>query len=196
MFRYDKGRVLVDAGAWREFCQLGHWIEPAVVLRWAEESNRMSGGRVTVAEVLNRLVVSPTEERDVLAAKEVFDGMAEKRCVWSDKPLRAGYAVDHVIPFSLWHCNDLWNLLPCDAQVNGRKSDKLPERTLLFQRKDAIVFYWENVRQRFERRFDHELVSFTGKTERHENWQNLAFQRLAEAVEMTPIQRRAERWRP
>ena len=54
MFRYDKGRVVVDAGAWREFCQLGHWIEPAVILRWAEETNRMSGGRVTVAEVLNR----------------------------------------------------------------------------------------------------------------------------------------------
>ena len=43
MFRHDKGRVVVDAGAWREFCQLGHWIEPAVVLRWAEESNRMAG---------------------------------------------------------------------------------------------------------------------------------------------------------
>jgi hypothetical protein len=36
---------------------VAHWIEPAVVLRWAEETNRMSGGRVTVAEVLNRLVV-------------------------------------------------------------------------------------------------------------------------------------------
>jgi hypothetical protein len=86
---YDKGRVVVDAGAWREFCQLGHWIEPAVIMRWAEETNRMSGRRVTVTEVLNRLVVNPTEERNVGAAKEVFDGMAEKRCVWSDKPLRA-----------------------------------------------------------------------------------------------------------
>lgn len=44
----------------------------------------MSGGRVTVAEVLNRLVVNPTEERNVGAAKEVFDAMPEKTCVWSD----------------------------------------------------------------------------------------------------------------
>jgi len=75
MFRRDRGRVVIDAGAWREFCQLGHWIEPAVVLRWAEETNRMAGGQVTVAEVLNRLVVNPTEERNVGGAKEVFDAL-------------------------------------------------------------------------------------------------------------------------
>lgn len=196
MFRYDKGRVVVEVGAWREFCQLGHWIEPAVVLRWAEETNRMSGGRVTVAEVLNRLVVNPTEERNVGAAKQVFDGMLEKRCVWSDKPLRAAYAVDHVIPFSLWHCNDLWNLLPCDSRVNGSKSDKLPERGLLFSRKDAIVSCWESVRQKHERRFDHELVNFTGEKQKSVNWQNTAFQRLVEAVEVTAIQRGSERWKP
>lgn len=196
MFRYDKGRVIIDAGAWREFCQLGHWIEPAVLLRWAEETNRMSAGRVTVADVLNRLVVDPTADRNVVAAKEVFETIGDKRCVWSDKPLRAGYAIDHVIPFSLWHCNDLWNLLPCDARVNGSKSDKLPERGLLFDRKDAIVWCWEKVRQRHQRRFDHNLANFTGSTEKLQNWQSSAFQRLVEAVEVTAIQRGAERWRP
>jgi hypothetical protein len=145
---------------------------------------------------IETMVQNPTEERNVGAAKEVFDGMVEKRCVWSDKSLRAGYAVDHVIPFSLWHCNDLWNLLPCDAGVNGGKSDRLPEHGLLVQRKDAIVFYWESVRQRYERRFDHELVNFTGKKPEAGNWQNPGFERLVEAVEVTAIQRGAERWRP
>jgi SAM-dependent methyltransferase len=198
MFRYDKTRraMVIAAGAWREFCQLGHWIEPAVLLRWAEETNRMSDGRVTVAEVLNRLVVNPTEERNVGAAKAVFDVMAEKRCVWSDKPLKLSYAVDHVIPFSMWHNNDLWNLLPCDSRVNGNKSDKLPERGLLLQRRDAIVFCWEQVRQRHERRFNHELLNFAGTRRAIGNWQHAAFQRLAEAVEETAIQRGAERWRP
>lgn len=156
----------------------------------------MSSGRVAVAEVLNRLVVNPTEERNVGAAKDVFDAMPEKRCVWSDRVLRSSYAVDHVIPFSLWHCNDLWNLMPCDARVNGGKSDLLPERGLLLQRRDAMVFYWEKVRQRHERRFDHELMNFTGNQHGMANWQNGAFQRLVEAVEVTAIQRGAERWRP
>jgi SAM-dependent methyltransferase len=197
MFKYDKTRraVIVDASAWREFCQLGHWIEPAVLLRWAEETHRMSKQRVTVAEALNRLVVGPTEAREVSAAKQVFDSVPDKRCVWSDKPLRQGYAVDHVIPFSLWHCNDLWNLLPCDPRVNGAKSDKLPERALLLQRKDPVVYYWERARALHERRFDHELTNLIG-TKGSGDWQNPAFQRLVEAVEVTALQRGAERWRP
>jgi len=119
-----------------------------------------------------------------------------KRCVWSDEQLRAMYAVDHVIPFSLWHCDDLWNLLPSDAQVNGSKSDRLPERGLMFERKDAIVFYWDQVRQRHARRFEHELAEFTGSRLPGANWENGAFQRLIEAVETTAIQRGTERWRP
>ena len=157
---------------------------------------RMAGGHVTVAEVLNRLVVNPTEERNVGGAKEVFDALPEKRCVWSDKVLLATYAVDHVIPFSLWHCNDLWNLLPCDSWVNGNKSDRLPERSLMFKRKDAIVFYWEKTKQRHKRRFEHELANFTATPIVAGNWQNGAFQRLIEAVEITAIQRGAERWQP
>ena len=197
MFRYDGGRqaVIVEAKAWREFCQLGHWIEPAVLLRWAEETHRMSGGRVPVSDVLNRLVVSPTEERRIEAAKQIYEAFPEKRCVWSDKALGASFAVDHVIPFSLWHCNDLWNLLPCDMKVNGKKSDKLPERGLLFQRRDSIVGYWELMRDRHERRFDRELTRFSG-TELGANWQNGAFRRLVEAIETTAILRGAERWRP
>ena len=198
MFRYDKTRkaVLIKASAWREFSQLGQWIEPAVILHWAEETNRFSKKNISVATALDLLTDYPTEERMVDAAKAVYDTIADKRCVWTDKTLRAGYAVDHVIPFSLWHCNDLWNLLPCDAKENGKKSDKLPERGLLFDRKKDIVFYWEQLRYRHERRFDHELMNFTGEKRVAGNWQNGAFQRLVEAVEVTAIQRGTERWRP
>jgi hypothetical protein len=110
--------------------------------------------------------------------------------------LGGGYAVDHVIPFSLWHCNDLWNLLPSDMKVNGNKSDKLPERGLLFQRKDAIVHCWETVRQCHEQRFDYELMNLIGDKRVTANWQNQSFQRLVESVEITAVQRGAERWRP
>lgn len=35
----------------------------------------------------------------------------------------AGFAIDHVIPFALWHNNDIWNLLPAAPAVNTQKSD-------------------------------------------------------------------------
>ena len=197
IFSYDRKRraVVVEAGAWREFCGLGHWIEPAVVLRWAEETSRMSKLRLGVADVLDHLLVKPTEERDVGAAKRVFDGMPDKRCVWSDKPLRTGYAVDHVIPFSLWHCNDLWNLLPADPKVNGAKRDHLPTRGLLFRRKDAIVSYWEQLRSKHPERFSNELRNLTTPGGA-ENWQHAAFGNLTQAVETTAMGRGVKRWEP
>jgi hypothetical protein len=51
-------------------------------------------------------------------------------------------------------------------------------------------------RARHERRFDHEVVKLTTARQLAANWQNVAFERLAEAVEITAIQRGAERWRP
>jgi HNH endonuclease len=145
MFRFDSTSksVIVDANAWREFCELGHWIEPAVVLRWAEETERFAKQEIRASQVLDKLLVRPTEDRDVLAAKEVFASMAEKECVWSGQSLRNRFAVDHAIPFSLWHSNDLWNLFPCDGRINLSKSDALPERDLLLKRKGCIIGYWE-----------------------------------------------------
>lgn len=129
-------------------------------------------------------------------AKGVFDAIAKKNCVWSDKKLERGYAVDHVIPFTLWHCNELWNLLPCDARINGLKSDRLPEHRLVLERKEPILFYWSKIRERHERRFDTELAAFVGTPLTNNNWENRGFQRLVEAVEITAVQRGAERWRP
>jgi SAM-dependent methyltransferase len=198
MFRFDTASksVIMDANAWREFCELGHWIEPAVVLRWAEETERFAKQAIRASQVLDKLLVSPTEERDVLAAKEVFMSMAEKDCVWSGQSLRNRFAIDHAIPFSLWHSNDLWNLFPCDERINLKKSDSLPERDLLLRRKDCIVGYWEVLRNKQQRRFDYEIQMFTGHQDPCGNWQNLVFGRFAEAVEVTAVQRGCERWRP
>lgn len=198
MFRYDKCRqaVVLTAGAWREFCRFGHWIEPAVTLRWAEETSRMSNGEIETGRILSLLVSRATNERDVETAKVVFDGLKKKECIWSAKALMGPFAVDHVIPFSLWHCNELWNLMPCDARVNLGKSDQLPRRELLFRRRDQLVHYWERLRERHENRFTREVVRFTGRQNLSGNWQGAAFDSLVEAIEVTAAQRGAERWSP
>jgi SAM-dependent methyltransferase len=197
MFRFDAASksVIVDAQAWREFCELGHWIEPAVVLRWAEETERFAKHEIRASQVLDKLLVNPTEERDVLTAKDIFASMEDKECVWSGRSLQNKFAVDHAIPFSLWHSNDLWNLFPCDEQINLNKSDSLPERDLLFERRDCIIGYWDILRNNQQRRFDYEMRLFTGQ-ETGGNWQNLAFGRFAEAIEVTAVQRGCQRWRP
>jgi hypothetical protein len=122
--------------------------------------------------------------------------VATKACVWSGQSLRNRFAVDHAIPFSLWHSNDLWNLFPCDGRINLSKSDALPERDLLLKRKGCIIGYWEVLRNKQQRRFDYEIQVFTGHQDTGSNWQDLVFGRFAEAVEVTAVQRGCERWRP
>ena len=198
MFRYDPASrsVIVGAGAWREFWSFGHWIEPAVLFRWADETERMAKREIRASAVLEMLMAVTEEDRDVLAARKVYATIKEAKCVWSDKLLRTNFAVDHVIPFSLWHNNALWNLLPSDPKENQNKSDKLPERDLLVRQKPQIIFYWEVLHRVWPLRFEHELRLFTGHADVAKNWQNLTFARLAEAVEVTAVQRGCDRWSP
>jgi len=198
VFRYEpRGKLIVmDSDLWREFSELGHWIEPSVVVRWSEESERMSHRTVKASTVLDRLLVDVSGERDVGLARNVFESLSDKECVWSGKGIEKAFEVDHVIPFTLWHSNDLWNLLPCRREYNNAKRDKLPEHGLLIDRRDCIIWYWRHLRKRGEKRFDAEVQALLGNKVRAGNWETPTFSRLTEAVEITAVQRGVERWRP
>ena len=63
-------------------------------------------------------------------------------CVWSDKKIRK-FDIDHLLPYSIWFSNDLWNLLPASPDLNRKKSDKIPSPELIERKKDNIIYYWE-----------------------------------------------------
>ncbi|MEI6150509.1 MAG: S24 family peptidase, partial [bacterium] len=127
--------------------------------------------------------------------RDVYQGLKEKHCVWTDKPIVHDFAVDHVIPFVLWKNNDLWNLLPTLPAVNNEKRDRLPTQRALRFGKDRIVAYWNNVQQRHTQRFNREAEAFCGGLDLG-NWENRLFSGLAEAVEITAVQRGVGRWEP
>ncbi|WP_048145888.1 HNH endonuclease domain-containing protein [Methanoplanus limicola] len=58
-------------------------------------------------------------------------------------------SVDHMIPFSVWKNNDLWNLLPALNSVNSKKSDKIPSPALIEKRSDAITGYWDILHEKY-----------------------------------------------
>lgn len=45
MGRGRDSHLVLPAGFWRELAELGQWIEPAIRLRWAEETRRFSKGQ-------------------------------------------------------------------------------------------------------------------------------------------------------
>lgn len=186
LFRHARGEIVVSGGLWKELCLTGYWIRDALMLRWAELVARLSKGNVEPARVVGVLLSGPDPAREQAVARELFAARPDLRCVWSDAPLRAGNLdIDHVIPFALWRNNDLWNLLPADRKVNGRKSDALPSAGLLRRRRDAILRCWEVGRTAMGPRFRREADALVGRP----TWDPPAlFDVVTECVEVTALQ--------
>lgn len=192
LFLHDARALTLDGDLWRELVLTGHWIQDAIVLRWAELTARLSGGEVQAGDVVTALLHDDSPERFTEDARLIFAPQPDLRCVWTGKPLAGDrFCIDHVLPFSLWRSNALWNLLPADPAVNGKKSDRLPERKLLVARRPAVVGYWEIARERRPERFAREAEGLAGTSE---PGLGVLFEAMVEAVEVTAMQRGAERW--
>jgi SAM-dependent methyltransferase len=199
VFQYDKTdqTIIIGNDIWKELSLMGTWIQDATILRWAELTARISKNELKPSAVIDCLLTVPIKERDVNAVKLFYDALPNKRCVWTDKDISNKYNLDHAIPFSLWKNNDLWNLLPADAKVNGNKSDKLPENRVIKARKESIINYWILIQNEFPARFEYEASKLVGQQQFDQNnWENKLFATFAEAVEITAIQRGIERWAP
>jgi len=140
---------------------------------------------------------SPYQARDTNEVRAlVRPRVAQLECVWTGRRLRPEYAVDHVIPFSVWGNNDWWNLLPSDARVNGQKSDALPDRRLLKERREAIGGYWRIYFEQVPVRFGQQVERSLGLTVGHTGWERAMFAGFEETVERVAAIHGLERWRP
>jgi len=195
-FNSRSDSVTIDSDFWTELSLTGYWIKDAVVLRWAELTHELSRQTTKPSDVIDMLLSTPMQERDVFDARKVYSDIHDKKCVWTDASLQSRFDVDHIIPFSLWHNNDLWNLMPALPVINSQKRDKLPARELMTARKNWIMFYWERLREIHKQRFDTEAVKVIGSASLGRNWQDMLFSSVIEAIEVTATQKGCERWKP
>lgn len=192
VFGYDamSRSILIPNDLWMELSHLGYWVSQAVILQWAEKTAKL-GDTLEVATVVN-LLLDKEDERSTQDARKVFSSMDQLECVWTGVGLRGSFDVDHVIPFDLWHNNDVWNLLPASKTANSKKSNKLPSTEILRSRKDSVIGYWELLRDRNSQRFDKEAETLLVIPST--NWQNVLYGQLCNAVEVTALQRGVGRW--
>ena len=192
VFGYDTKtrQVLIPNDLWIELSHLGYWVSQAVILQWAEKTIKL-GDDIDVATVVN-LLLEKEDERSTNEARKLFLTQGRLECIWTGSILQKGFDIDHVIPFDLWHNNDVWNLLPASKTANSKKSNKLPSADILRSRKDCIICYWELLRGEDTQRFDKEaetlLVMPTA------NWQNALYGQMCNAIEVTALQRGVARW--
>ncbi len=195
IFTYDRRtrRLLMGADVWRELCLSGHWIQDALLLRWSELTSEISGQALSPSQIIDRLLRVPAFDRSVTEARNIYRDLPSKECVWTGVPLSRSFEVDHVLPFSLWRNNDLWNLLPADSSVNRAKADRLPSNSLLRKRRSVVLDYWDALHRAYPKRFERESLRFTaGPTFDLSK----TFDVMLESVEVTAHQRGIDRWSP
>jgi len=199
-FSHEKGRISLPGPIWTELAVMGRWIEDSVVIRWAEFTEGLKHQRpgVTAAEVLSLLLARPEGDRDTDLAREAFLPRAAEHaltCVWTGKTL-SRFHVDHAIPWALWRTNDLWNLFPADPEINSEKSNQLPSRERVIDRRRAILESWEILYQAHPRLFLSHASVFTGtilKSFAAPGREEL-FDAFKDAIEFTAVNRGVGRW--
>jgi SAM-dependent methyltransferase len=159
------GYLQVPAMLWSALQRYAVWIEPSIEAEWTRLMHGFAArqGRSLDLAAVTLAMTWPDHNRDVRDAREralklILTG--DLHCVWSGKRLQADtLAMDHCLPFAVWSCDDLWNLLPSDSKVNGRKGQRLPSMQQLRERQTVIQEWWQRgycaadqpaLRQRFE----------------------------------------------
>lgn len=114
------------------------WSEMIIKLNTSLSSNEVN---LLITHNIGDIIRDTSQIRNFLKNKNVY-------CVWSGKKLE-NYDVDHLIPFSIYYNNDLWNLLPSDSKTNNSKSDKIPTARLIDNSKKRIIEYWDLYKNEF-----------------------------------------------
>src|SRR5690606_40902639 len=121
--------------------------QDSILFKCAEFSVNASKEILSISKVVNEVLKSQITEREIKESKRIYKEILKREgqvyCVWTGKKISA-YDIDHLIPFSIWKNNDLWNLLPSDSKTNNQKRDKTPSPKLIEKQKSLILDYWED----------------------------------------------------
>lgn len=200
MFSYDKTnkQVVVNAELWREFCLTGYWVRDSLLVRWADLTCSFSGNNSSVnkAAVIACLFENQYIERNQAVARKHYVRQKNLHCVWTNSRLDGDkFDVDHMLPFSAWHLNDLWNLQPASKKANNQKRDKIPAPQLLVSNRDEIIENWRYLHTCEQPLFEFELERTLGGFHA-QRWEIELFQHLMKRVESSVTARQMPTWQP
>lgn len=145
------GLIEVPGHLWRAMSRFGSWIEPMLVAEWSRltrvYADRMglavAPGAAEAALAWAEPVRTTALGRDV--AQRLLARGQPMECVWTGRPLKPNsFDIDHCLPWSVWPCGDLWNLMPAHTRVNQHeKRDRLPSAAAMANARERIIGWWE-----------------------------------------------------
>ena len=145
------GLLEIPGHLWRAMSRFSSWIDPMLVAEWSRltrtYADRMDVevGPGTVEGALAWIEPGRTTAFGRELVRRLIDRGADVRCVWTAERLRIrSYDVDHCLPWSVWPCGDLWNLMPAQPRINRHdKRDRLPSAAAMAGARDNIIGWWE-----------------------------------------------------
>jgi SAM-dependent methyltransferase len=135
------GMIKISSDFWRDLATFSFWIEDSIILQWAAMTEKMNPNRSDCNFFSMITEANRQDQRSTEAVRKIFEGREPMECVWTGKRVHE-LAIDHMIPWSLWRNNSLWNLLPSTKSVNSSKSNQLPDLHLIKERFPKIREYW------------------------------------------------------
>jgi hypothetical protein len=184
---------------WEAFQSLGSFIngQDSILFKWAEFSVNASGLKLSIEQVINEVLKNPITEKEINESKKIYKDILNEKgkvyCVWTGNEILK-FEVDHLIPFSIWKNNDLWNLLPSTPKINNQKRDKIPSPVLIEKQKHLITNYWELIFNKHTNRFQKEFQLALLGSDTFNDWQQIGINRLQKSCEYLISKRGYEEW--
>ncbi|MEN3323745.1 HNH endonuclease domain-containing protein [Mariniflexile soesokkakense] len=194
------GTFSIPYGYYEAFKILGSFIngQDSILFKWAEFSVNASGNNLSVHKVLNEALKSPITMRDIKESKKLYKEILQKEgnvyCVWTGRKI-SNYDIDHLIPFSVWKNNDLWNLLPSDSRINNQKRDKIPTPEIIERQKNLILDYWGIIFESQSKRFQKEIQVALLGNHSFDSWKNIGITQLQNSCNYLIENRGFEGWK-
>ena len=195
----DFGTFSIPFEYYEAFKILGSFIngQDSILFKWAEFSVNASRNNLSIHKVLNEVLKSPITLRDIKDSKKLYKDILRKKgnvyCVWTGRKI-SNYDIDHMIPFSVWKNNDLWNLLPSDSKINNQKRDKIPTPGVIERQKNLIIDYWGIIYEHQPKRFQKEIqVALLGNNS-FDSWKNSGILQLQNSCNYLIENRGFEGW--
>jgi SAM-dependent methyltransferase len=203
------GLLEVPGHLWRAMSRFSYWIDPMLVAEWSRltrsYADRMGVALEpgTVEAALSWIEPARTTALGRDLVRRLIDTGIAVRCVWTGAPLKTGsYDVDHCLPWSIWPCGDLWNLMPAQPRINRYdKRDRLPSAAAMAGAREEIIGWWETayftdeaLRPRFLREAAAALPlhgkSIAAAVYEGLDWRRLRLQQDQQLQEWTPLARK------
>ena len=188
---------------YRVFNLLGGFIigDRSIFNQWAELTVKFTDQDPNFSEIHDLLHQEPITERQVRKVRNYYKKLlackSELKCTWSGKTIESPNQlhIDHMLPFSKWKNNDLWNLVPTHSDSNLKKKNRIPSEQLLERRRQLILEHWQLIESEFPRQFMSEIkLALVGYNKECENLNENAFSSLLKIVDDLINSRKYPHW--